>query len=111
MADERLLASTVLALRFIALVLVLAFTLRALIFLLTATLRFLLLTFRAAGFFPLSFLVPALLLLLNIGLAALCGRATPLLLTDVFSALATLLRIFRSYSWGFGLLSLRVRAL
>ena len=73
-----------------------------------------LLALRTPRFLPLSFLVAALLLLLlllNIGLATLCGRAAPLLLTAIFPALATLLHIFRGCFWRFGLLWLYVRPL
>jgi hypothetical protein len=73
----------------------------------------LLLALRTPGFLPLSFLVAALLLLLllNIGLATLCGRAAPWLLTAIFPALATLLHIFRGCFWRFSLLWLHVRPL
>jgi hypothetical protein len=72
----------------------------------------LLLALRTPGFLALSFLVAALLLLLlNIGLATLCGRAAPLLLTAIFPALATLLHIFRGCFWRFSLLWLHVRPL
>lgn len=66
---------------------------------------------RTPGFLALSFLVAALLLLLNIGLATLCGRAAPLLLTAIFLALATLLHLFRGFFWRFSLLWLHVRPL
>ena len=93
-----LLASPVLALSFAALCVAVAFalgvTLFSLALLLAVALRFLLLALRGAGLLTLSFLVAALPLLLTIGVAALCGRATPLLLTDVFSAFSGRLGVF-----------------